>query len=135
MLYRLYGRVKFNRPLTENEHPSFGGFEFTTKDGKTLNFDFQDSESGQMAHDPSIVEFELRNPDLVSFPDIPKFTLDDFKNISKVEEFYVDLEDCKDDLKIISASSTIEYDSGDKFIEVKMPDVEFNDYEQEIELD
>lgn len=135
MLYRLYGEVKFNRPLKDDEHPSFGGFEFITKDGKSLNFDFMDSESGKMNDDPSIVEFTLKNPDTSSFPDIPQYTLNDFRNVDKIEDFYVDLEDCDDDLKAISANASIEYDTGNDFLMVEMPNFTYNDYEPEIDLD
>lgn len=114
-LYRLYGTVVFNRELKDNETISLGGYHFKTNFDKCLDFDFCDYEYSKEGNS---VSFIAKNPDATTFPDIEFYKVSDFRNISEIEDIYMDLEGCEDDLEVI--------DIKDLFVEFVIPHSYYN---------
>lgn len=116
MLYRTYCEIELNRPLKEHEHVSVGGFHLVTRKATEVDFDFCDSYCYK---NDNVLSFELRNPDMTVFENIKDYTIDDFTEIDHIEDFYIDIEDCDDDLQIVGYKSfMIEFDTGDDIREV-----------------
>lgn len=93
ILYRMYSKLRFNRPINkETDCISPGGYEFKMN-GKDVSFDFVDYSGSIQANDTTILHCEQRNPDVDSFEDIKDITLDDLKNVDEIIDFYVDSAD------------------------------------------
>lgn len=94
---RLYIAVKFDSNMADQEIlPSPGGFEVTTKNGKSYEFDFYDSEGWVDNKDPNTVCYCLRDEDLSAFPEIEEMR-EHLGEITKINECYMDTECYEDD--------------------------------------
>lgn len=91
VLYRMYAKIKFNRPLRKTEFISPGGYEFVMN-GKTVTFDFLDYMRIVDDNEPSIISCELKIPD-DGYADTKSITLEDLKNINSINDFYIHFED------------------------------------------
>lgn len=81
---RAYLSVMFDRPVVSGRHYiSPGGYEVRTKDGKTYQFDFNESNGGIDDKNPAILHFELRDEDDDTFPLIQELR----HHIHEVTEF------------------------------------------------
>ena len=100
MLNGMFGKMRFNRPINEADFISLGGFEFVTRGGKVLSFDFNDCSGNITGNNRDFYEFKATNPDTDSFEDIPNYTVEDFENVIRFNEFNVD--SALDDLYPIS---------------------------------
>ena len=98
---KAYISFKMSKPIDKDLHYlSPGGYEVTTKDGKSYQFDFNECYGYIDKNDKSIVEFELRNEDYDTFPDIEEM-LNHIHEIEKFDECYLYIEDnLKDDEKL-----------------------------------
>lgn len=93
---RLYIAVKFDSDMYEQDIlPSPGGFEVTTKSGKSYEFDFYDSDGWVDREDPNTVCYCLRDEDISAFPEIEKMRKH-LGEITKINECYIDTE-CYED--------------------------------------
>lgn len=86
---RMYISLLMDRPIDKEKHYiSPGGYEFNFN-GKNIPFDFCTS-AGSVCKNPRMIEFELSDLDLDSFPEAKKLlTKSNLKNVRKIEEFYV----------------------------------------------
>lgn len=91
MTFRMYAKIKMNRPINRNnfiDHISPGGYTIKSN-GKEYSFDFMDYE-GVIDHvDRSILHASVRNPDYDSYPDIEEITAETLRSISEFSEFFV----------------------------------------------
>ena len=99
--YRLYANLTLNRALKDSEMISPGGYTISTKDGKSYTFDFVECEGSHDEHDATNLHIVCKNPDY-SYENTSDITEDILSNIASIDDFYVDLEGCEDDLKIMS---------------------------------
>ena len=86
---RMYISLLMDRPIDKEKHYiSPGGYEFNFN-GKNISFDFCMS-SGTICKNPRMIEFELRELDLTTFPESEKLLNKScLKNVRKIEEFYI----------------------------------------------
>ena len=86
---RMYISLLMDRPIDKEKHYiSPGGYEFNFN-GKNIPFDFCMS-SGTICKNPRMIEFELRELDLTTFPESEKLLNKScLKNVRKIEEFYI----------------------------------------------
>lgn len=93
---RMYLTIRFNKPIpTDIAYPSPGGFEVETRDGRTYQFDFCESEAGIVDGRPDTVEYTLRDEDTAAFPEVEELR-HRLGDIVKLNECYVDTE-CYDE--------------------------------------
>lgn len=88
MDFRMNIGFRFNRPLTERDYLSPGGYVFDSK-GKNYSFDFEDSEGWIDDKDKCIAHFEVFHPARRVFPDIDRMTESDLQNISSLIECFI----------------------------------------------
>ena len=99
MDFRMNIGFRFNRPLTERDYLSPGGYEIESN-GKNYSFDFEDSEGRIDEKDKRIAHFELYHPDRNAFPCIDQITESDLRNISSIIECFIYVgEDDETDLR------------------------------------
>ena len=99
MDFRMNIGFRFNRPLTERDYLSPGGYVFDSK-GKNYSFDFEDSEGWIDNTDKCIAHFEVFHPDKAAFPCIDQITESDLRNISSIIECFIYVgEDDETDLR------------------------------------
>ena len=126
--YRLYATLLLNRELNEDEIISPGGYEICTKDGKFYRFDFEDTEGYSDKNNGKMLEIMCKNPDY-SYENTAEFTLDVAKNIGFIEDFYLDLEGCYEDLKVLGIQDVkIQYLENDQITDVNIPDFIVKEY-------
>lgn len=106
--YRLYAELTVNRALKDTEMISPGGYTISTNDGKSYTFDFVETEGYHDEDDATKLIIVCKNPDY-SYEDTSDITKDILSNIATIDDFYVDLEGCEDDLKIMSLD-TVSFD-------------------------
>lgn len=82
--------IEFNVPLLKTI-PSIGGFEFLTKTGEQVAFDYLESCGGTEPHNSKIVHWELRDEDTITFPKMANL-ITYLSNISEITECYMDYE-------------------------------------------
>lgn len=85
-------RVKFTRPINpEEDDIIIGGYCIQFNDGKDLEFDFCHYEGTVDENDPTILQWCQEDPDIEEFPDIKKFSYDDFvKSFAQFDEFTIE---------------------------------------------
>ena len=99
MDFRMNIGFRFNRPLTERDYLSPGGYEIESR-GKNYSFDFEDSEGWIDDTDKCIAHFEVFHPDKAAFPCIDQITESDLRNISSIIECFIYVgEDDETDLR------------------------------------
>lgn len=142
------GTIQFDREIDPNKHYiSPGGYEARFNNGKSLEFDFMDY-SGRVHGD--CLDFEVENPDIECFEDIPKFKASDFKkHLDWFEEFYIYTGEYNDpEINPVAVKNlTLEFKEKDKIIfvdipkdklptfeEVKQNEANRNDNEQDLEM-
>ena len=115
LTFRLGGSIRMNRPIdTEKDFISPGSFTMVMN-GKEVNFDFTEHCGGPSLKDATIYEFEMRNPDYESFPDLETLTIDDLRNVTDIKEVFIYTGEPKEtDLapaKVLGLSFLLPYES------------------------
>lgn len=94
-------RVKFNRPVNLDEDYIVAGGFAMVMNGKDVEFDFHNQYHNLVEHDSSEDVITLYNPDYEDFPEFENISVDDLKNVTKIEECFVYLgEPGESDLKV-----------------------------------
>lgn len=88
MDFRMSIGFRFNRPLTERDYLSPGGYEIKTK-YRSFAFDFEDYEGRIDEKNRDTAHFSARHPDRSAFPCIDVMTERDIRNIKSLVECYV----------------------------------------------
>lgn len=109
--------VKFNKPINKDKiFISPGSYEFIAGD-KRMRFDFEDFSGTISKDDPTIVEIYHRHPDFGSFPEAESIDPDAMKNVTAIEEFYINLcpngSDIDTDLRPVGLTDCSLYDTDD----------------------
>lgn len=103
--------IRMNRPVTENDLISPGGYEILFDTGESIQFDFMDT---YQFHDNDMVTHQCEHLDVESFPESEKLAalLQEHK-VVKLVEFYVDVEGCASEIRPLSISNFyFEFDDG-----------------------
>lgn len=86
---RVYFKIKMDRSCDPNKHYiSPGGYEVRLGNGTCYQFDFNESFGGRSEEDDSILEFELRDEDIASFPNISELK-EHLSEIVAMTEFFI----------------------------------------------
>lgn len=109
--------IKFNKPINKDKiFISPGSYEFVAGN-KHVRFDFEDFSGTISKDDPTILEIYHKNPDFDSFPEAENINPDIMKNVTAIEEFYINLCPNKDnidaDLKPVNLIDCSLYDTDD----------------------
>lgn len=90
----LYLSILFDRPLNKYKdcHPSVGGYEVMTTDGKTYGFDFNDYDTGFQKDNPCILECRGKDEDYDTFPKIKELRTK-LSQIKAITECHIDMDD------------------------------------------
>lgn len=94
LTFRLYQRIKFNRPVDfKDDFVSPGGYELTMvdEDGmeRDVQFDFEDYEGNISVRDPQVVCCMQKNPDFDSFEGLDTVTEYMLRHVTGVKEWFV----------------------------------------------
>lgn len=128
--YRLYFQLQLNRFLGENELISPGGYTFISN-GKEYIFDFENYEGWteeNSGKDGFFMVMQCKNPDY-NYENSSEITPDVIANISKIEDFYLDLEGCEEDLKVLGINNVqvLFYFQNGGYAEFNLPDKMFEE--------
>lgn len=86
---RAYLTLKMNRPVqARRDYISPGGYHFKDENGKEWGMDFNASEAFINKDDPSIIDFVLSDPDLVTFPEMTE-AFEKAHTFTEITDFYV----------------------------------------------
>ena len=92
---RMFLTLKMDRLINTDKHFLFpGGYELRFGNGKTVAFDFIESYGNVNKVDKSVVQFELSNLDIASFPEAVK--LADYlvgSKVAEIVECYIDIDE------------------------------------------
>lgn len=89
VVFRMYSKVRFNRPIDrDTDYISPGGYTMTM-DGKSISFDFEDFTGSVNAEDNTVLDIEQRNPDYECFSALNEVTIDMLEHVTKINEFFV----------------------------------------------
>lgn len=87
--FRMYAGIRFNRPIDiSKDFISAGAYEVVS-DEESVKFDFYESYADVDKHTPTILHVEQRNPMWEEYPKLARVHRDFFKNIKKIEDFFV----------------------------------------------
>lgn len=85
--------ILMNRPITESDYISPGGFEFTYKIprqlAKTIQFDFTNSSGSVNKDNPAAYEAYMEHADYDAFPELNNLDSDALWNIIDIPELFV----------------------------------------------
>lgn len=97
--FRLHASVLFNRSIdSEKDSISPGGYEMTFgPDGKTIHFDFEESEMTVDKDNPHILRYMQKNPDHHVFPGVEDITSEMLSDVRSIDEWYIDTESDEED--------------------------------------
>lgn len=88
MKVSMHARIRFNRPIDENnDYISPGGYAMTMN-GKVVEFDFEEYEANIDRDDPAVLDSYQEWLD-DNYTDAENLTSEDFSNITEISEFFV----------------------------------------------
>ena len=87
--FRMYADVRMSRPVdVDRDYISPGGYEMVMN-GRSVQFDFEESATGVDKDDKSVIHIEHRNPDFDEYEDLETLSLKDLRNVEAIPEFFV----------------------------------------------
>lgn len=87
--FRLYADVKMNRAVDKTkDYISPGGYEMVMN-GKSVQFDFEESATNVDEDDPTIIHIMHKNPDYDEYEELNDITAEDLRNVTAIPEFFV----------------------------------------------
>ena len=134
MELRLLLHIKFNRPVDlEKDYIVAGGFEMVMN-GKSVHFDFHNQYHNLVTQSPQEDIITLYNPDYSEFPEFRSITLDDLKNVTKINECFVFLgEPGESDLEVESVKNIYFTVIDDKYDAIAIDSKIIDDFNAETE--